>query len=337
MVFYTLSAFLGTVISPFPVHAGIFSIVSGLFQNAITQENTVNSQNVALLQAATNQDPNPGKGGGDITIVGGSALFPDSGPLGTQADLDEGGRPTSDQISVYVVHKGDTLGGIARMFNVSVNTIRWANNLSVGSALQENQTLVILPISGLQYTVRVGDTIASIAAKHKANANDIASFNGIAMGEKLAVDSELIIPDGEGTSSAPPTASPSRPTSRVRGTGGPSYAGYYMMPLAGARKTQGLHGFNAVDLASFEGAPIMAAAAGDVIIARSGGWNGGYGEYVVLSHDNGTQTLYAHMEGLAVQEGWHVAQGQIVGYEGATGKATGPHLHFEVRGAKNPF
>jgi len=73
------------------------------------------------------------------------------------------------------------------------------------------------------------------------------------------------------------------------------------------------------------------------LISKSSGWNGGYGKYIVISHDNGTQTLYSHLSETAVSAGVKVSQGQTIGYMGNTGKSTGTHLHFEIRGAKNPF
>ncbi len=75
------------------------------------------------------------------------------------------------------------------------------------------------------------------------------------------------------------------------------------------------------------GQPIVAAAAGTVIFAGS---NSGYGNYVIVDHGNYTQTLYAHMSGIAVSNGTYVSQGQTVGYLGDTGRATGVHCHFEV-------
>ena len=107
--------------------------------------------------------------------------------------------------------------------------------------------------------------------------------------------------------------------------------------MGNAVKTQGLHGYNGIDLAAPTGTPVLASASGDVIVSRGYGWNGGYGNYIVIKHPNGTQTLYAHLNEVIVSSSWHVVQGQIIGYVGATGKSTGPHLHFEVRGAKNPF
>ncbi|MCK5059525.1 MAG: M23 family metallopeptidase, partial [Candidatus Pacebacteria bacterium] len=131
----------------------------------------------------------------------------------------------------------------------------------------------------------------------------------------------------------PPTSSG---TSVVRSTSYPNYDGYYIKPVNG-RKSQGLHGYNAVDIAAPYGTPIVAAASGVVIISRATGWNGGYGGYVVISHNNGTQTLYAHMSSDIVSVGDVVQQGQVIGYVGSTGRSTGPHLHIEVRGARNPF
>ena len=110
-----------------------------------------------------------------------------------------------------------------------------------------------------------------------------------------------------------------------------------MRPIIGGRRTQGLHGYNGVDLGVSYGSPIYAAAPGTVIISRNGGWNGGYGKYIVVSHPNGTQTLYAHNSDNVVFAGANVIRGQVIGFVGSTGKSTGPHLHFEVRGARNPF
>ena len=87
-----------------------------------------------------------------------------------------------------------------------------------------------------------------------------------------------------------------------------------------------------------KGTPIYAAANGTVIVAKdNGAWNGGYGNYVVISHPNGTETLYAHMSKVLTCAGASVCQGDTIGLVGMTGEATGNHLHFEVRGAANPF
>jgi len=83
-----------------------------------------------------------------------------------------------------------------------------------------------------------------------------------------------------------------------------------------------------LDLGAAYGSPIAAAAAGVVIYA---GWEGGYGNLVVIDHGGGLATAYGHQSRIAVSVGESVAQGQIIGYVGSTGHSTGPHLHFEVR------
>jgi murein DD-endopeptidase MepM/ murein hydrolase activator NlpD len=296
------------------------------------------------LQPAVNIDPNPAIGGGDITVADGAALMPADGPSGTLADITD--EPQSSQISVYTVRNGDTLSEIAQMFGVSVNTIIWANDIQ-NRVIHPGDMLIILPITGIRHTVQKGETLASIAKDYKGDAAEIASYNELSGNASLAVGSVVIIPNGEVTNtssvaagSAPSkaSASVSTPTAPLRGAGGPDYGSYYAWPLIGGVITQGLHGYNAVDIGAPKNTPILAAAEGTVIIARdNGAWNGGYGNYVVIQHPNGTQTLYAHATSLVVSVGDHVTQGQTIALVGRTGEATGYHLHFEVRGAKNPF
>lgn len=115
-------------------------------------------------------------------------------------------------------------------------------------------------------------------------------------------------------------------------------AGYFSNPCPACHLSQGIHGHNGVDLAGPLGTPIYAAASGTVTLIKGGdAWNGGYGNYVVVTHPNGTSTLYAHMSRIAASSGASVAKGQILGYVGSTGESTGNHLHFEVHGAVNPF
>lgn len=327
-------AFLVLFMTPVSqTHAGIFSFLTGLFDEKVSDvhHSNQNSQNVALLQAALNYDPNPSKGGGDITIVGNSALLPDTGPLGTIVDVEEVGE-SYDQISIYIIREGDSLSEIAKMFGVSINTIIWANDINRGDLIREGQTLVILPLSGVKYTVKKNDTLKSIAKKYKGDIDEIMQFNELTEGETLYIGQEIIIPDGEMG-----TPQYSRSNRIVRGTSSPSYVGYYISPIPGSRRSQGLHGYNAIDLAAPYGTPILASASGTVIINRTSGWNGGYGKYIVISHPNGTQTLYSHNSRNIVPVGTYVIKGQVIGYVGSTGRSTGSHTHFEIRGAKNPF
>ncbi len=286
-----------------------------------------------LLQATLSPNAEHNTDQGDITIVGGTALLSDDGPTGGLAE-NKKDHPSSDKISVYVVRKGDTLGTIARMFGVSINTIRWSNDIK-GSVISPGQTLVILPVSGVRHVVKKGETLGSITKTYKGDIDEVKRYNNITESTKLSVGDIVIVPDGEVISQSTTVAS--SPASRTQVVqSAKEYSGYYIRPVPGKR-TQGVHGYNGVDLAPPQGTPIVASAGGLVIVSRSGGWNGGYGSYVVIQHDNGTQTLYAHNQENTVTQGQTVEQGDVIGYVGRTGKATGPHLHFEIRGAKNPF
>lgn len=321
---------------PMSAQANVFSFVTDLFKNTTNEQiNNTNSQNMVLLEATVNSDPNLAKGGGDITVVENIALLSEVGPSGSMADIKD--QPTSDKISIYVVRKGDSLSQIAKMFNVSTNTVIWANDLHK-NMISEGQTLIILPVSGVRHEVTKGETVAGIAKKYKGDLDEILSFNNLNEDSKLAIGDIVIIPDGDMGSYSYSTSgvSSSSSSNSYKKGGGSYYENYYIKPVLGIR-TQGLHGYNAVDFGATTGTPVVASATGDVIISRDYGWNGGYGNYIVIQHNNGTQTLYAHNSQNIVYVGQHVVQGQVIGYVGSTGKSTGSHTHFEIRGARNPF
>ena len=241
-------------------------------------------------------------------------------------------EPTG-QIFVYTVRPGDTISSIAESFDVSVNTIRWANGIADSRSLAVGAKLVILPVTGVRHEVKKGETISSIAGHYRASIAEILQFNGFAPDEGLSAGTTLIIPNGELAE-----ATPLRAGATLRaGASLPVYEGFYMRPIIGGRKSRGLHGYNGIDLAASCGLPVFASAEGMVLIARPSGWNGGYGRYIVVSHANNTQTLYSHLQELAVTPGQRLRQGDVIGSIGSSGNSTGCHVHFEVRGAKNPF
>lgn len=322
------------LIAPNLASASFFSIIGEMFGSTAsakeaTEPRVLVSSNLAkipLLESRVSPDPVAYRGGGDIKIVDNQALASEAGPLGSLAEIEERVAANSE-ISVYVVREGDNLSLIADMFDVTINTIKWANDIT--SVIKEGDRLVILPISGVRHSVLKGESIKSIATKYKGNIDEILLYNNMTEESSLAIGDIIIIPDGELAASITTVRTSSA-------SAGPSYSGYYVRPTAGI-KTQGVHGYNGVDIAGSIGDAIWASASGDVIISREGGWNGGYGNYVVIRHSNGTQTLYAHMSRNLVSAGDYVTSGQVIGLIGSTGKSTGPHLHFEVRGAKNPF
>jgi LysM repeat protein len=273
----------------------------------------------------------------DILTSGNMALVAHSGPSGTISTVASSTSSGNGRISVYVVRPGDTLSDIATMFNVSMNTIIWSNDLKNAKDVHPGDTLIILPVSGVEHKVAKGDTLRSLARKYGADAEEIAQYNGLEENAALSVGATVIVPGGVLAPIKPRTPGLPAPTQPYRGGSGLVLDGYFTNPVPGGRLTQGIHGWNGIDFGAPRGTPILAAAEGTVIISRSGGYNGGYGSYVVVTHPNGVQTLYAHMSNTAVTPGMTVSQGQVLGYVGNTGRSTGTHLHFEVRGARNPF
>ena len=286
---------------------------------------------VNLLIAALHPDPNPAKGGGDINIEDDTLLASLSIDAVSATEVEA----SSNQIARYVVRSGDTLSSIARMFGVSVNTVRWSNDVNSSSIIRVGQELLILPIDGVRHTVKNGDTIASIAKKFKGDVKEIQNFNDLKVGEVLVVGEVVVIPDGVIVTS-PANLTRITGKNRITKHGGPSIDGYYLRPVSGP-KTQSSHGNNGVDMGSPTGTSVLASAGGEGLIARGLGWNGGYGQMIVIAHPNDTQTLYAHLSQVDVVPGEFVIKGERIGAVGNTGRSTGPHLHFEVRGAQNPF
>lgn len=289
-----------------------------------------------LLYPARNLNPKEAVGGDIITTLD-DALLAVSGPLGSSASGDYV-RPGSDQIYLYKVSEGDTLSSIAERFDVEPNTIRWANGIGHKGVIQPDQVLTILPVSGIQHKVVKGDTVASIAKKYAADAREIADFNIIDPDASLTVGDTIIVPGGE-LKEVVSTPKKGVTTKKALGVGtiAKSNSTNYIAPVAGCVLTQGIHSRNAVDLGCPKGTPVYAPTSGTVLIAKTTGWNGGYGIYSVVNFDDGTQGVFGHLSGLAVGAGETVVQGQVIGYVGSTGHSTGFHLHFEHRGGARNY
>lgn len=325
------------LIIPLSVHAGFFDKIAGVFAEEVVAAQVAldapdhSALNTPLLNGVKNPDPLKNTGGGDVFYEDGVLIS--TGPIGQ--DEVEASKIGSGEISVYVVREKDTLSEIADMYGVTTNTILWANDISKATGIKPGDTLVILPIVGVRHTVVKGETLGTIVKKYDADIEEVLEYNGLNAEDGLASGSVILIPGGElHTAAVKKTASSVTPTK----TSGTVSAGAGLThPLPGARRTQGIHGYNGVDLAASAGTPILAAGAGEVLVAKGSGWNGGYGNYIVIRHSNGTQTLYAHLSSVSVSVGESVGAGQSLGIIGNTGKSTGTHLHFEVRGGTNPF
>ena len=240
---------------------------------------------------------------------------------GVQTEISKKPR---DQVITYTAEKGDTLAKIAEKFGVSVDTIKWANDLKRDS-LSIGQELKIPPVTGIVHKVREGETIYSISKKYKTDSQKIVNFpfNDFSDLETFAlnVGQTLIVPDGV-QPQAPAIVRPLPPIA----AGG---TGQLLWPAGGAITQYPVWYHNAVDIANPSLPGIAAADEGVVTLVEYLRY--GYGQHVTVDHGNGLSTLYAHMSEIYVKSGDRVARGQIIGKMGNTGRSSGSHLHFEVR------
>lgn len=270
------------------------------------------------------------------TAVEGSFL--EDGTLLKPVAVDTSVADGSQLIRTYKVKAGDTLATIADKFDVSTMTLWWANDLKSKDALVRGQILDIPPVSGLVIEVKATDTLASLAKTYKVSEKEILETNGLD-DPNLVVGQVLVLAGARGAPIATPKPKPQPKVtvSRPRSSGGGSTArppktysgGNFRWPTSSRHISQYYHyGHYGIDIDGSTGDPIYAAAGGTVTFA---GWkNNGGGYQVWIAHGSGLYTTYNHMSSVAVGRGQSVGKGQRVGRMGASGYATGSHLHFEV-------
>jgi LysM repeat protein len=280
-------------------------------------------------------------------------------------DLSVGSLENHHENAIYTVQPGDSIFSISSYFGVSVETIL-AFNHKTSKMVHVGEVLEVPSIDGVSYKIKKGDTLAKIAKKYDISIDDVTLFNGLQDDELLAAGDEIFLPNAKETSIVKQT------TTKIKGTtkntftkdvaisksktwergdtshlntsaaiskysSQPKYEGYFLFPAPGSTRTQKMHGNNGCDLAAKIGTPVLASADGVVTVAKTGGYNFGYGNYIKIKHSNGTETLYGHLSRVNVSVGESVSRGEQIGAVGSTGNSTGPHLHFEIHGAYNPF
>jgi len=276
--------------------------------------------------------------GTQIAIFGDEALQRATVPLTVAHE-----EPESEKsIGTYIVQSGDTILAIAEKFGIQPETIMWSNSSVETNAdlIRPGDELKILPVNGVLHTVTSGDTLISLAAKYKIAVEDILNFRENKLADasaSLVVGSQLVLPGATKTF----VTQPVNVSGYIAETpdGATKGSGAFAWPTAGSINQGYYSGHPALDIGSWEGAPVKAADAGFVVLA-TGGWNGGYGNHVIVDHGNGFATLYAHLNSIFVYAGESVSRGQQIGSVGMTGNSTGAHLHFEIRYQgvpRNPF
>jgi murein DD-endopeptidase MepM/ murein hydrolase activator NlpD len=224
-------------------------------------------------------------------------------------------------LRTYTVKAGDTLNLIAGRYDLATSTLYWANkaNLPDPASIRIGQELLIPPMDGLLVQVGAKDTLDSLAAKYTVSSQDIVDANNLP-DTKLTLGQTLIIP---GASGGPMPAAKA-------GTRAPSSGGW-VWPVSGSNYISQYFwsGHHAIDIAASQGTSVVAAVSGTVVRV---GWNGytGGGNVIWVMEGTKLYTTYNHLSWWGVHVGQKISAGQVIGRVGATGEATGPHLHFEV-------
>lgn len=238
----------------------------------------------------------------------------------------------------YKIESGDSLYSVGNKFKVSIDAIKYVNNLYDGSVLQIGQEIAIPPASGLIHKVEAGDTLVSIAQKYSVPSQAIADFNYLLEPNKLALGTELVIPDAK--IPLPVYANlPGIPSIITAGVSdGNAKKGWCIWPTGASVITQNFSWYhNGLDIGSAWGSamPTIYACAGGVVVRA--GWDPwGLGLHIIVDHRNGYETVYGHMSRLDVSYGDKVKKGEAMGLMGSTGRSTGPHVHFMIKYQGSP-
>lgn len=239
------------------------------------------------------------------------------------------------KIETYVVKAGDTPGGIAKRFGLNLTTLYWANGLTTRSVIRLGQELKIPPTDGIIYTVKRGDTVAGIAKTYRADSATIISYNRLAPQEKLAAGTVIIIPNGRPPAPPPPPPQPKSVVVPKVPSPDSLPGGRFLWPVIPTSSNNGRYitqyfkwNHPGLDIDGDYSNPVIAADGGVVKLIHYG--RTGYGYQVVVDHENGILTRYAHLSKILVEQGQRVDRGQTIGIVGTTGRSTGTHLHYEI-------
>lgn len=220
-----------------------------------------------------------------------------------------------DRVKVHTVRSGETLWDIAQKHGINIDSLIGANNISNMNSIKPGQEFKILPVKGILYRVSPGESIAGIADKFDVSPKTILEDNNIDRRSDLQIDQTLILRGAKPEFSYRDRLEkkfmyPIK--TRITSHYGPRWG----------RMHEG------IDFAAPMGSPIRAVSSGRVVFS---GWATGYGKVVIIEHQKGLRTLYAHNSKLLVREREMVGKGEVIARSGNTGNSTGPHLHFEVQ------
>lgn len=220
-----------------------------------------------------------------------------------------------EKIKIHRVRKGESLWTIAAQYGIDIDTLIGANDIADMNRIRIGDSLRILPVKGILYRVNPGENLWTISRQFKISIDRIVEANAIDNPDLVQPGTTLLLPGAK-----PELGYKDR------------LAKQFIYPVQGrissnfgprwGRQHEG------IDFAVNVGTEVKAARAGRVIYSQ---WANGYGYTVVIEHQKGVRTLYAHNSRLLVHGGQWVEQGQVICLSGNTGNSTGPHLHFEIQ------
>lgn len=256
-------------------------------------------------------------------------------------------------VKELTVSRGDSVFAISKEYKIKPDTLLWANydvlNDSPDS-IRPGQSLNIPPVDGILYTWKEGDTLDGISSQYKAKVEDVLNWPGNDVdltNPGFKVGQMVMIPGGSREYKQWLIPTIARGKSGTTGVGsaacggGPVGSTAFLWPAANhfVSGNDYYGGHLGIDIAAGEGAAVFASDAG-VVTRATGGYNGGYGNVIMIDHGNGYSTLYAHLSSINVAVCQGVGAGSMIGAAGNTGNSFGAHLHFEVRlngGFINPW
>jgi murein DD-endopeptidase MepM/ murein hydrolase activator NlpD len=228
--------------------------------------------------------------------------------------------PQSVSMKSYTVRTGDTVDRIAKRFSLRQDTVISANNLSSASSIRPGIVLRIPTLNGISHKVRSGDSLSSLSKRYGIEITQIVDANDLESGV-LGVGQSLFIPNARLSAASISNFYGESFLWPARGSISSPF-GYRANPFTGLKTYH-----SAIDIVVHSGTKVRATAAGTV---ADTGYNSVFGNYIILKHSGGYQSLYAHLSSIGVKEGAQVSQSAIIGLSGNTGQSTGPHLHFSI-------